>query len=619
MRDREATSRARRTKTRLLAVSTICATTAGLVFLSPVPGTAAVTTTLPAGVSSGPSAAAAGATAVATRASAVATPATAAATHADAAAALATAATTPTRATKATTTTATVVPPHVTETAIPAVGASAAGTVAGSTASTEEAAPGRLAAHVRVRTLDPFSMLGVTWAAGSGDEITVLVRTRAATGWGDWVELHADADDGDPARYDDAGRDGTQALWVDTARGVEVSVYTTSGSSPRDLEVSTIDPGRSSYDATATSTAAQAAQRPRAGTFPGIPAIITRRQWGADPRLGDQCWPPRYGRAFKAVFVHHTVTSNDYDEAESASVVRGIYAYHTQSRGWCDIGYNFLVDRYGNVFEGRRGGIRHPVRGAHAGDYNTNSTGISLMGEFEEGYPTKRMKGALVQLVAWRLGTAYHGAYGKAFIYDERFKRISGHRDAMATACPGAHVYEWLPQLRKRVRVRLGDYESAIESRWREEGAGRGWLGTVRVGEQRVPGGRLTVFQRGRIFASPMGERAYPSGPILSRYNQLRGPVGPLGFPLSAIRPVAGDGTRAIFAGGRIWWSHATAAHELPNGPIMRRYLHVHSAAGPLGFPRTSPFATLTGTRVNFQHGYITWTRSTGRTAVELR
>src|SRR5207342_1405298 len=150
-----------------------------------------------------------------------------------------------------------------------------------------------------------------------------------------------------------------------------------------------------------------------------------------------ECWDPKYGHTFKAVVVHHTAGSNDYTRAESAAIVRGVYAYHTQSRGWCDIGYNFLIDRFGTVFEGRDGGIRRPVRGAHAGDYNVNTTGISLMGNFDTVDPTHAMKDSLVRMISWRLGAAYHRAYGHPFVFDHRIARISGHRDVMSTACPG--------------------------------------------------------------------------------------------------------------------------------------------------------------------------------------
>ena len=109
------------------------------------------------------------------------------------------------------------------------------------------------------------------------------------------------------------------------------------------------------------------------------PAIISRTEWGGDsvpPRAA-----PEYGEV-QAAFVHHTVNSNDYAPEESAGIVLGIARYHRDSNGWNDIGYNFLVDKYGQVFEGRAGGVDQAVIGAQAQGYNSVSTGIACLGTF---------------------------------------------------------------------------------------------------------------------------------------------------------------------------------------------------------------------------------------------
>lgn len=69
------------------------------------------------------------------------------------------------------------------------------------------------------------------------------------------------------------------------------------------------------------------------------------------------------------------------------AILRAIYAYHTQSQGWSDIGYNLLVDRFGRIWEGRSGGIGRPVIGAHTYGYNEESSAMSAIGSFEVARP----------------------------------------------------------------------------------------------------------------------------------------------------------------------------------------------------------------------------------------
>ena len=119
------------------------------------------------------------------------------------------------------------------------------------------------------------------------------------------------------------------------------------------------------------------------------PQIIPRAAWGAD-----QC-PPRAAPAYGEVqlgFVHHTVNANTYRRADSAAMVLSICRYHRNENGWRDIGYNFLVDRYGQIFEGRAGGIDQPVIGAQAQGYNGVSTGVANLGTFSQSPPDRRRR-----------------------------------------------------------------------------------------------------------------------------------------------------------------------------------------------------------------------------------
>lgn len=480
---------------------------------------------------------------------------------------------------------------------------------------------GRLVGFVRRPVVRPFSMVAVTWReTRTTAGLSVRLRTRSGGAWTGWTTLAADTDG--PSGTENARvRGGTTPYWVGHATGVEAAVYATGGRRPINLAVDTIDPGTSAYDSkiqgTISADSAKASSGV-AGSFPRMPHIVTRAEWGADESLGDTCWDPKYGTRFDAVIVHHTAGSNNYTKSQAAAVVRGILAYHTISRGWCDIGYNFLIDRYGTVYEGRAGGIRQPVRGAHAGNYNVNTTGISLMGNFDIASPTRTMKHSLVQLTAWRLGTAYHGAYGHPFLYDGRFDRISGHRDVMQTACPGRYVYAWLPTLRKRVERRLGGYESKIEKAWQADGGKRGRLGAVRIGERWQRGGHNTRFAGGRIYSSSYGLYTFYSGPVLHYYVHSGAVNGDLGYPASDQSTTAG-GRMAKFAGGRIYWSKSSGAHNLRHGAILRRYLSDGAAGGELGFPTSSVHAVTGGMRAGFQSGYITYDASTKKTSVTIR
>ena len=191
------------------------------------------------------------------------------------------------------------------------------------------------------------------------------------------------------------------------------------------------------------------------------PAIISRTEWGGDsvpPRSA-----PEYGEV-QAAFVHHTVTANDYGPEDSAGIVLGIARYHRDSNGWNDIGYNFLVDQYGQVFEGRAGGIDQAVIGAQAQGYNSASTGIaddrdvhrrrlSRGGDGRAGAPDR-----LEALAARRADRGPGRACPRAAARPTAIRsgtpvtleRICGHRDGDSTSCPGDTLYAQLPDLRAR-------------------------------------------------------------------------------------------------------------------------------------------------------------------------
>jgi uncharacterized protein with LGFP repeats len=157
--------------------------------------------------------------------------------------------------------------------------------------------------------------------------------------------------------------------------------------------------------------------------------------------------------------VHHTASGNKYWCSEVPSLIRSIYRYHVESSGWRDIGYNFLVDRCGNIYEGRAGGVAKPVMGAHTLGFNTNSMGIAVLGTFVNSKPSKRAVGAIARLTAWKLGLFGGNPNGKTYLTsgggnlypkgkNVRLNVISGHRDGFATECPGRQLYRKLGSTR---------------------------------------------------------------------------------------------------------------------------------------------------------------------------
>jgi hypothetical protein len=180
------------------------------------------------------------------------------------------------------------------------------------------------------------------------------------------------------------------------------------------------------------------------------PRIVTRAGWGADEKLRERDF--RYTKRVSAAFVHHTASGNNYKCAQAPSVIRSIYRYHVVSSGWRDIGYNFLVDKCGNIYEGRAGGVAKAVMGAHTLGFNTNSMGIAVIGSFGTTKPPAASVKAIAQLTAWKLGLYGANPKGKTYLtsgggnlYPKgkkvRLHVISGHRDGFATECPGGRLY----------------------------------------------------------------------------------------------------------------------------------------------------------------------------------
>ncbi|MDX3230837.1 peptidoglycan recognition protein [Streptomyces sp. ME19-01-6] len=199
-------------------------------------------------------------------------------------------------------------------------------------------------------------------------------------------------------------------------------------------------------------SAAQAHTAPR-------PRIVTRAGWGADEKLREK--GHRYTKTVKVAFVHHTVTGNAYSCSQVPSVMRSIYRYHVKSMGWRDFGYNFAVDKCGNIYEGRSGGVTKAVQGAHTLGFNKNSMGIAVLGTYSSKKPAGKAVKAVAKLTAWKLGLFGRNPRGTTHLTSaggNRYKKgkkaklrvISGHRDGYNTECPGDALYTKLGTVRSK-------------------------------------------------------------------------------------------------------------------------------------------------------------------------
>lgn len=309
--------------------------------------------------------------------------------------------------------------------------------------------------------VDPFSVLGVTWDAASGDEVVVRYRVRQAGTWSEWTAVGASdvaPDQSGPDAEGQGARRATDPIVAVDADGVQLWASSQTAA-VTGLKAVLVDPGEDNRSVTASNAAI------------GAPPIISRAQWGADESMVG-CRPDM-GTVVSAA-VHHTASSNSYTAAEVPGILRGFLAYHTRpegagGRGWCDIGYNFLVDKFGRIFEGRSGGVDKPIAGVHTGGFNSRTVGVATIGDYGTAAPPLVMTEAVSQLITWKFaihrinptGTVVMISGGGASKYPAgtavTFPTIFGHRDAQLTSCPGELLYAGLGDIRARAAQLLGD------------------------------------------------------------------------------------------------------------------------------------------------------------------
>ena len=354
--------------------------------------------------------------------------------------------------------------------------------------------------------VDDFLVAGFTWTGGEGDAppdgVRIYLRVRQNGQWSPWY-LNEPSDAG---RDDGVGRAGTDELVTGGADAVQASVVGDAAALPADLTLALVPDhpsGESDLGAAdvrtaeaeptgvAAASAAQSGLRDDRGPAENLtgasavqlpaaaPAaaqddpsalVTTREEWGANPAYLN--WRPNYAPA-EHVIVHHTAGTNDYTPEQSPSIVRGIYYYHAVVLGWGDIGYNFLVDKYGQVFEGRYGTLDSDpgtmVVGGHAYGANTGTMGISMMGNYSSTDPSEIQIERVGQMAGWFLGRAgVVDAYGSSrftFRATQKYRRgqtidldtISAHRDVGYTTCPGDVGYSMMDWIRSAAQEQIDD------------------------------------------------------------------------------------------------------------------------------------------------------------------
>jgi uncharacterized protein with LGFP repeats len=295
-------------------------------------------------------------------------------------------------------------------------------------------------------------MIGVTWPKGTA---TVALRWHTKQGWGSWATAKQDT------AASPVGIPGTEPLWRPT--GADRVQLRTTG---RGLHLVRVADGalHRAFGGTAAHAATGRAVLGEVGS---------RADWGADESAVRRA--PSYASTVVAVTVHHTDNVNGYQRKDVPALIRADYAYHVQSRGWSDLGYNLLIDQYGGIWEGRRGGLGRATVGAHAEGFNTGTLGVSLIGDLTKTTASPAARKALAKVIAYaattwhfdptssvqiRSGGSPRYAAGRVVT----LPRVFGHGQTGITDCPGS-LQEDLPALARLSLVALKDPPRILSTR----------------------------------------------------------------------------------------------------------------------------------------------------------
>lgn len=496
---------------------------------------------------------------------------------------------------------------------------------------------GQVGAQVKEISRDtPFSVVALT--AHDLVDTKALVRARQTDGtWGPWYDTEAV----DTRRNDRAtgGPTGTEPIYVGNTNSVQILVtrkpaVATSPHTPvagdaegavplrpvpaaghsddpaqtaAALTAVLIDPGRGAIDGTLNDVAA---------ALPGGgPHVITRSQWGADESI--RCEEPTYDDQLGGLTVHHTAGRNDYTPAESAGIVRAIYTYHAQTLGWCDIGYNALVDKYGQIFEGRFGGLDRPVQGAHAGGFNENTSGVALMGNYESEQPSDEAINAIGRFIGWRSKIAGLDPKGHTTMYSEgteftpyaqgeavQLPVVFAHRDVGNTSCPGDSAYADMDRIRDIAAGISAPSGTAPKPQQQAQAPA-----TQQPQSQTAPQTQSDIATLAALTAKLLG--MVNQNAIAKHWADKGGPDGPLGAAVSEPLPAAQGQQYAKFVNGYVYTGPNGQVFEVM-GTILDRFLALGADAGVLGLPMSNSYPVPNGLRADFEYGSLVLNQLTG-------
>lgn len=322
-------------------------------------------------------------------------------------------------------------------------------------------AGGRLRGGVEVP--EGFQTVGATWPAEiSADVPELQFRARALDGtWSPWTHLEPNADGPDAG----SATVGTQPAYVGQSDAVQLATVDPARTVPDGVELLLV-----SSDLV-DSGAAQRAGTMAAADRVAAPTVVTREEWGAAPQCANPGSGPTWFGApggLKGAIVHHTVNPNSYSTpAQAMQAIRNDQAYHQDGNGWCDIGYNFLVDKWGNIYEGADRSLEQPIIGAHAAGYNTGTVGVAMVGTFTDVAPPAAMLAGVGKIAGFRLAQygvdpATTATFSKPDGSGRKtLPRVFGHRDVGATECPGNLGYPQLGTIRAAAANWAQQYEDA--------------------------------------------------------------------------------------------------------------------------------------------------------------